>query len=347
MTEELRISGASGNIWFDIWCQFRGFTAPLFFTITGLVFTYLLAKNQNGKFWEQKRVRKGISRGFQILFWGYLLQYSITKYSDFFTGHINPRFYTFHVLQCIGVGLLALITLYGIFNVLNKKIPFEAILIVAGVAVFVFTPMINSNEVGFFPKHGPQIIQNAFHGPNSVFPIFPWFGFIFFGGAIGVLINRYEYKLGQKGFALRITVIGLATCLSAYALISMVGKQFPTNVFLGRGYWQFNQLAVVILILGLLMAIQQKSKLKIPFLIAIGQNTLVVYILHVIVLYGAIFNIGLENILSKSLTFGQALIGALLFIIFFGLVTKFQPYLMTRLKSLIQRSKKENNKVEP
>ena len=341
----LRTTGASDNFWFDLWCQFRGFTPPLFFTITGLVFAYLLTRNANGTFWQQKRVRKGLNRGLSIIFWGYALQVSISYYDGYYSkGIMNPRFYSFHVLQCIGLGLITLLLLYWIFTLI-KKIPFEAILIVAGVAVFVISPFINSGDAEYFPLHGPAIIQNAFHGTNSIFPIFPWFGFIFLGGAIGVLIHKYQHKLGQKGFTLRITVIGLAACLSAYALIAIVGKQFPSNTYLGRGYWQFSQLAVVILIMGLMMHIQQKWKLKIPFLIAIGQNTLVVYVLHVIVLYGAIIGIGLKTFIGSSLTFGQALFGAILFIFLFGFITKYQPAIIRGFKRLLHWSKKEMTEV--
>ena len=346
MTAELRATGASSNYFFDLWCQFRGFTAPLFFTITGLVFTYLLVKNKSGSFWSQKRVRKGIKRGITIVLWGYILQFSVRYIDIYLAQGINSRFYAFHVLHCIGFGLLALILVYWIYSKI-KRVPLEVYLITLATAFFVIAPMIHSKELGFFPSGAHPIIQNAFHGPNSVFPIFPWFGFIFFGGAIGSLVHRYQYKIGQKGFTLRITALGVAACLSAYALIMMVGKEFPTNNFLGRGYWQFNQLVIIILILGLMMQIQLKSRIKIPFLIAIGQNTLSVYILHVILLYNAIFGIGLRNYLSKSLTFGEAIFGAILFIIFFGLLTKYQPFVMARIKRILPSLKKEKNQVSP
>ena len=58
MTLELRMNGTSGNIFFDYWCQLRGFTAPLFFTITGLVFTYLLVKNQKTSIPQTKTRQK-------------------------------------------------------------------------------------------------------------------------------------------------------------------------------------------------------------------------------------------------------------------------------------------------
>ena len=86
MTLELRMNGTSGNIFFDYWCQLRGFTAPLFFTITGLVFTYLLVKNQKYPFLKQKRVKKGLVRGVSIIIWGYLLQLQLRQIDMYLTG---------------------------------------------------------------------------------------------------------------------------------------------------------------------------------------------------------------------------------------------------------------------
>lgn len=344
MTAELKSTGASGNVWFDMWCRMRGFTAPLFFTITGVVFAFLLSKQQGEPFFQQKRVRKGIRRGISIILWGYILQLQIKHLDTYLTGHFNTRFYSFHVLQCIGLGILALILLYGIQHLL-KRIPFEAILITAGTAVFAFTPFIATGGNGYFPKHAPLIIQNAFYGPNSVFPIFPWFGFIFFGGAIGVLIHKYQHKIGQKGFTLRIVAIGVAFCLSAYALITMVGKGYPDNIYLGRGYWQFTQLAILIIVLGIIMFLTQKTKIKIPFLLAIGQNTLVVYILHVILLYGTIIGVGIKTYYSKSLTFSQSFIGAIGFIVLFGIITMIQPHIIKAVKGIFTKTKQEEKEA--
>ena len=44
---------------FKIWSYFRGITAPTFFTISGLIFTYLLLKaKEKGN--EKLRIKKGI-----------------------------------------------------------------------------------------------------------------------------------------------------------------------------------------------------------------------------------------------------------------------------------------------
>src|SRR5690554_7614997 len=102
---------------YDIWRFTRGLTAPLFFTVSGLVFTYLLVRNKE-PFLKNKRVKKGLSRGIQLILWGYALQLNLFflfkgllqngEYT--FSGYL----YIFHVLQCIGASLIVVILLYGL-----------------------------------------------------------------------------------------------------------------------------------------------------------------------------------------------------------------------------------------
>lgn len=336
MTLELRMNGTSGNIFFDYWCQLRGFTAPLFFTITGLVFTYLLVKNQKYPFLKQKRVKKGLVRGVSIIIWGYLLQLQLRQIDMYLTGQINSRFYSFHVLQCIGLGIISLILFYWIYRKL-KIIPFEILLIVAGTIFFTVFSYVTTGSNNYFPKNAPKIIQNAFYGPNSIFPIFPWFGFIFFGGVVGVFLNKNKEKIRNIGFILRMLSLGIAFCLLAYLIITILGSIYPDNQIFGNGYWYFMQLAIILVVLTVMLLFDQKTKIKLPFLLAIGQNTLTVYIVHVIVLYGAIFGIGIKTYLSKSLTFGESIIGAVFFILLFGCLTKLQSTLGVKIKRIFSR----------
>ena len=76
VNEAINEFGTSGNLLLDFWYGLRGFTAPLFFTITGLVLGYLLMAHKGEPFWKQKRVSKGWRRGLRIIFWGYLLQFN-------------------------------------------------------------------------------------------------------------------------------------------------------------------------------------------------------------------------------------------------------------------------------
>ena len=64
------------NIAYQIWSYFRGITAPTFFTISGLVFLYLLLKAKD-KGDDQSRIKKGLYRGLLLIAIGYALRVNI------------------------------------------------------------------------------------------------------------------------------------------------------------------------------------------------------------------------------------------------------------------------------
>lgn len=51
---------------YRIWLYFRGITAPVFFTITGWVFMFLLQKNSVVG-WHNPRLRKGLKRAIELV----------------------------------------------------------------------------------------------------------------------------------------------------------------------------------------------------------------------------------------------------------------------------------------
>ena len=61
------------NLAYSIWLYFRGNTAPMFFTISGLIFMYLLLK-ANDKGNDNPRIKKGLKRGLELIGIGYILR---------------------------------------------------------------------------------------------------------------------------------------------------------------------------------------------------------------------------------------------------------------------------------
>ncbi|MGB5608275.1 heparan-alpha-glucosaminide N-acetyltransferase domain-containing protein, partial [Eudoraea sp.] len=96
------------SIIFSIWSYFRGITAPVFFTVSGFIFTYLLIRVPE-KGLNNPRIKKGIKRGIQLLFIGYLLRLNIL---GLFKGELYASFFLVDVLHIIGLSILGIIGLY-------------------------------------------------------------------------------------------------------------------------------------------------------------------------------------------------------------------------------------------
>jgi|GEM_PF-6150753 len=100
------------------------------------------------------------------------------------------------------------------------------------------------------------------------------------------------------------------------------------------------------LLLGILLAIEQRFEVKNSWFMRIGQYTFPIYIIHAIILYGAIlgggfFGDGLGAALKDALSPIAASIGAILFIAFFVLLIpciEFTSSLLTKLIACLFRS---------
>ena len=91
---------------YKIWHNIHGLTSPLFFTVTGVIFVYLLSVNNTLSYFHNSRVKKGFKRVLELLFWGYFIQLSLWSIiQSFYYGSkfLLEWFYAFHVLQSIGV----------------------------------------------------------------------------------------------------------------------------------------------------------------------------------------------------------------------------------------------------
>ena len=99
---------------YQIWSYFRGITAPTFFTISGLVFTYLLLR-ANAKGNDFPRIKKGLFRGLLLLAIGYSLRINVLNW---LTGRFSTYFLVIDVLQCIGLSLIILVCLHILFKII-------------------------------------------------------------------------------------------------------------------------------------------------------------------------------------------------------------------------------------
>merc|ERR1712146_369384 len=118
---------------YAVWLYFRGITAPVFFTVSGFIFTYLLIRAPQ-KGMENPRVAKGIRRGLQLLVIGYLLRLNL---GGLLKGEIYNSFYLVDVLHCIGLSILGLIGLY-LLTAKKKKYVFPLVLVTTTLLLFLF-----------------------------------------------------------------------------------------------------------------------------------------------------------------------------------------------------------------
>jgi uncharacterized membrane protein len=293
-----------------VWNFIRGFTAPLFFTVAGMIFVFLLTGEKEAVFLKSQRVRKGLRRALELFFWGYILQINVANIPTYLQGNFESWIFAFHVLQCIGVGLITLILISGLRKAVGK-FRLEAWYVAALViCMAVYSYLKGLPEAAYVPAGWHDLFQNAIRGPRSVFPIAPWLGFAFLGGAMGAYLRSIEHRPITWKSCLWFFYIALGL-----QLIFLITIALPLPSAASSGIQWFTQRACqVAIFLGILRLVEIRWGIGVEWLLRVGRETFAIYIVHVIVLYGGIFGIGLNDWFSKSLNPWQAALGAALFL---------------------------------
>lgn len=296
------------NIVFNIWKYFRGITAPVFFTVSGFIFTYLLIRDSKKGF-ENPRVNKGIKRGLELLFIGYLLR---TNFLGLLQGKIYNSFYLVDVLHCIGLSILGIIGIY-LLTINSKKYILPLILVSCTFLLFMFEPVYKQFNYSFVN----QLVANYFTKANgSVFNIFPWFGYAAFGSFLSILFTRFKNFKYLYPAAISIsTLVGFGLIFLSSDLFlwfsQNTGFQLFNDIYLNN--YLFIRLGDVFIVFAIFMLF--RSLLKNSTLLKIGQSTLSIYIVHFIILYGSFTGLGLYRFFNHSLSPYAVVIGAVVFMI--------------------------------
>ena len=292
---------------YNVWEYFRGNTAPTFFTISGLVFMYLLlmAKTKGN---DAFRMRKGINRGLLLMFIGYTLRIS---FYDWFQGKFYTYFLVIDVLQCIGLALILMVALYWLFR-WNSYV-LSVVLIVIGFVAFLTEPLYRTLSL----PNTPLVLANYMSKSNgSIFTIFPWFGYTAFGAFFATVFFRHVHR---SAFRTLTTVTFF--CLGLFLMscsswgLHKLGDLTGIQLFHDSADYNylFSRLGDVLIVFGIFYSFEKY--LKQSLISRIGEKTLSIYTIHFIIIFGSYIGIGLKHFFYKSLNPYEAIIGALLFIV--------------------------------
>jgi uncharacterized membrane protein len=298
----------SSNLLFSTWKYFRGITAPVFFTVSGFIFTFLLIKSpQTG--WENPRVKKGIKRGLELLVIGYLLRMNLF---GIFKGEMYDSFYFVDVLHCIGLSLL-FITGFYLLTFAKQKWIFPTILVTTTILLFIFEPTYKASTFGQLP----QFLANYLTKSNgSVFTIIPWLGYATFGSFMSVLFSKYQERKNLYSYAISLCIsVGLTLILFSSDFFEFIFESTQIQLFAAifNNNYLFIRLGDVLLVFSIFLMF--RKFLMNSTLLKLGQSTLSIYIIHFIFLYGTFTGIGLYRFFHHSLNPWIAIPGAILFMV--------------------------------
>ncbi|MFK5974800.1 MAG: acyltransferase [Flavobacteriaceae bacterium] len=292
---------------YTLWKYFRGITAPVFFTVSGFIFTFLLIRVTPKKGLDNPRVKKGLKRGLQLLLIGYLLR---LNFFSLFIGEIYDSFYLVDVLHCIGLSIIGIISIY-LLTQNRKKFLFPLVLLSSTCLLFLLEPMYKQFNFSLLPTALANYLTKT---NGSVFTIAPWFGYAAFGGFLSILFTRFKNFKYLYPVAISISIIvGLALIFYSsdffMALSGFMGVQLFADIYFNN--YLFIRLGDVFLVFAVFMLL--KNFMTNKTVLKIGQSTLSIYVLHFIILYGSFTGLGLYGFFHHSLSPTLVIITALLF----------------------------------
>lgn len=324
------------SVIYNTWRYFRGITAPTFFTISGLIFTFLLLRAYQNKS-DLIRIKKGFFRGILLIGTGYLLR---INFQNWIYDGFNTHFLIVDVLQCIGLSIIILIILHIILK--KYSYLFSIILFAIGTLCFVTEPLYRELHL----NNIPLVFANYVSKENgSVFTIIPWFGFSAFGAFIATVFYRHIEKNKFKLLTI-ISFLTVGIFLIYYSSWLLIKLYQLTDVQLFHDSANFNylfkRLGNVLVLFGIFYLFERYIKASI--ILKIGQKTLSIYIIHFVALYGSFTGLGLNSFWNKALLPKEAILGALVFIIIVCLIAFYyarsNTYIYTKIKLLFNKLKR-------
>lgn len=276
---ELRQTG-----WFTVLNFINGLVAPSFLFVSGFAFQVSSGSKLDEMRKFGKAFWKKIARIFQIIIIGYALHlpfFSLSKIINESTPQLIENFLAVDVLQCIGVGLLFLF-LTRLLIKSDKN--YNYFLIASLVTVTFISPLFWQIE---FANYVPLFAANYFnrlHG--SLFPIFPWLNFLLAGAIFAKYFVDARDRNEEEKFINLSAITGLVVLVSGHIFYSgLFSKTF--TLILPNPIFFLQRLGYIFVLFFLCWIVDKKTNIKNSFIMDASRESLLVYWLHLIVIFGA------------------------------------------------------------
>lgn len=270
--------------WFELLTFVNGLVAPAFLFVAGLVFAVVLEARRDEPGGYRLLLKKQAGRILLIWGLGYVLHIPVFSFSAI--RNLPPdawlSFYQSDILHCIAAGLLILVVLGG-------SLPSGRVMAwtLGGLSVATVLAGVMLGGSGVLEGLHPALRAYADHR-LSLFPLFPWLGFLLAGGAVGA-VYVHEARTGtDTRFAKGVVILGAA--LIVLYLPEPAGFA-PSVLTTGKTSPFFFALRLGIILL-LLMACRHwviMRRTTTSWVLDAGRESLLIYAGHLLILYGTVF----------------------------------------------------------
>jgi len=283
----------------------HGMIAPSFIFISGFAFTLGLERKWDSYLRFEKPLWLQIRRLLFVLALAYWLHLPAWSFQTLLKLNRDSILYFLRcdVLQLIVFSLLFLLLLC--VTVRNHRVVMSSLPLIVLAVVFV-TPFLYFVDTRKYLPLPVSDYINALYG--ALFPLFPWAAYSFAGAFICRLYLRACDAGKEARFLTILAILGAVFFVSAFVLFYTPWQYYkyvdparssPRHFMMKIGF--------IFMILPALRLYETKMKPEKSILNTVGQESLMVYGLHLILVYGASFMpYHLSKSFGASLTYGPA-----------------------------------------
>jgi uncharacterized membrane protein len=288
--------------WYNYWLFCRGFTAPMFMTLSGFGFAVATLRHWQEHLRFGPAVAKRLRRFAVFVLLGYSLRIPVHSLRDL--RWVGPDgwqgFLQFDVLQTIGFTLIALQLLVFALRTPRRLAAVTGMLalIIAFTAPLAWrSPVLNSL---------PLAVKSALIGTTgSLFPLMPWSAYILLGATFGIgyaVVGQSTPSLLRKaipvGVLLLVSGIGLER-----ASLHIYG---PANFWPTTPHLFIARIGFVTAALGLATFVERYLPVSPRTVQSLAEESLLVYFVHVVLLYGSSWNPGIKQYVGGTMGLAHA-----------------------------------------
>jgi uncharacterized membrane protein len=324
---ELRQAG-----WFGVLTFINGLVAPSFLFVSGFAFQV----SSGSKLDEMRKLGKAfwkkMMRIFQIIIIGYALHlpyYSFSKIINKSTPQQLQSFFAVDVLQCIGFGLLFLFLTRLLIK--SDKV-YHYFLIISLIIVTLISPVLWKID---FNQYVHPLVGNYFNRLNgSLFPVFPWLNFLLAGGIFAKYFVDARERNEEEKFIKNVTIAGLSVLLFGHLFYSGLFPKTLTSI-LPNPIFFLERLGYILVLFYLCWIVDRKTNAKNSFVMDASRESLLVYWLHLIIIYGVFWSgKSLADKIGMSMNIIEAMGATILLIALMILASKLWGWLKKNYSKL-------------
>jgi uncharacterized membrane protein len=280
----------SGRL-YDLWVFQRGLTSCLFLLLSGFAFSIATSRHWPSHIRPSRAIGKRLVRFSLFVLLGYALHFPVGRFADlvYASDQRWRSFLAVDVLQLIGVTFLIVQVLVLVSR--TRQVFALVAFALCALVVLVTTRVWSIEWTGRLPVSLAAYLSER---TGSQFPLFPWIAYVLLGAGLGQVYAHWG-ATHLATFATRVLLASGAAMLAAAALF------FPFTVWHSIPFQFLLRAGTVLVILAALAHLSLWIGHMPHVFGAVAQESLLIYFLHLCLVYGSVWNSGLRQIFGETL----------------------------------------------